>query len=233
MSPLYIIFSLCSSIMAVQDLPFIQNIEKRFQSASLLLDSSLGHCFVDGLEHRDENAIYNCLRAYAAIDNTRNAEEIFRTTVVAPLIEKIIPHASSGLISVASEDELEADFREMKQCIEKDCTFLLRISSRGIWLMELLVLSNVYKFGLVWHKNFLAHTCYILYCFLIETDSSSLRNCEFFLSLRSTFIELLPSPHLLWVYFIDFLWRIDVFILFYILFTEDPNNSVGYYLDII
>lgn len=113
-----------------KDLPFIQNIEKRFQSASLLLDASLGHCFVDGLEHRDENAIYNCLRAYAAIDNTRNAEEIFRTTIVAPLIEKIIPHGSSGLIGVASGDELEADFQEMKQCIEKDCTFLLSISSR-------------------------------------------------------------------------------------------------------
>ncbi|CAO2818154.1 unnamed protein product [Amaranthus hypochondriacus] len=113
-----------------KDLPFIQNIEKRFQSASLLLDASLGHCFVDGLEHQDENAIYNCLRAYAAIDNTRNAEEIFRTTIVAPLIEKIIPHGSSGLIGVASGDELEADYKEMKRCIERECTFLLKISSR-------------------------------------------------------------------------------------------------------
>ncbi|XP_021736339.1 conserved oligomeric Golgi complex subunit 2-like [Chenopodium quinoa] len=113
-----------------KDLPFIQNVEKRFQSASHLLDASLGHCFLDGLEHRDENAIYNCLRAYAAIDSTSNAEEIFRSTIVAPLIEKIIPHGSSGLNGVASVDELEADYREIKQCIEKDCTFLLRISSR-------------------------------------------------------------------------------------------------------
>jgi hypothetical protein len=41
-----------------QNLPFIENMEKRIQSASLLLDASLGHCFVDGLEHKDENAIY-------------------------------------------------------------------------------------------------------------------------------------------------------------------------------
>ncbi|KAL2934538.1 Conserved oligomeric Golgi complex subunit 2 [Bienertia sinuspersici] len=113
-----------------KDLPFIQNIEKRFQSASNLLDERLGNCFKDGLKHRDENAIYNCLRAYAAIDNTRNAEEIFRKTIVAPLIEKIIPHGSSGFIGVASGDQLEDEFREMKRCIEKDCTFLLRISSR-------------------------------------------------------------------------------------------------------
>lgn len=109
-----------------QNLPFIENMEKRIQSANLLLDASLGHCFVDGLEHRDEIAIYNCLRAYAAIDNTRHAEEIFRITVVAPLIQKIIPHGSSAM---ASGDELENDYQQIKLYIEKDCKFLLEISS--------------------------------------------------------------------------------------------------------
>lgn len=121
--------------MAVQDLPFVENMEKRIQSASLLLDSSVGHCFVDGLEHRDANAIYNCLRAYAAIDNTRNPEEIFRTIIVAPLIEKVIPHGSSELASAASGGELQEDFCQIKQYVEKDCRFLLEISSTGtmIW----------------------------------------------------------------------------------------------------
>lgn len=118
--------------MPVQNLPFIENMEKRIQSASLLLDASLGHCFVDGLEHRDENAIYNCLRAYAAIDNTRSAEEIFRTTIVAPLIQKIIQHGSSGVVAGASGDGLENDYEQIKQCIEKDCKFLLEISSTGV-----------------------------------------------------------------------------------------------------
>ncbi|XP_015866985.2 conserved oligomeric Golgi complex subunit 2 isoform X1 [Ziziphus jujuba] len=115
-------------IAHAQNLPFIENMEKRIQSASLLLDASLGHCFVDGLEHRDANAIYNCLRAYAAIDNTRNAEELFRTTVVAPLIQKIIPHGPSALDLGSSGDELENDYMHIKQCIDKDCKFLLEIS---------------------------------------------------------------------------------------------------------
>lgn len=93
--------------MPVQNLPFIENMEKRIQSASLLLDASLGHCFTDGLEHRDANAIYNCLRAYAAIDNTKSAEEIFRTTIVAPSIQKIIPHDMSAVVAGSSRDELE------------------------------------------------------------------------------------------------------------------------------
>lgn len=116
-------------IAHAQNLPFIENMEKRIQSASLLLDASLGHCFVDGLENRDANAIYNCLRAYAAIDNTRNAEEIFRTTVVAPLIEKIIPHGTSAVVATASGDDLQSDYQQIKQRIEKDCKFLLEISS--------------------------------------------------------------------------------------------------------
>lgn len=118
--------------MAVQNLPFIQNMEKRIQSALLLLDASLGHCFVEGLEHRDDNAIYNCLRAYAAIDNTSNAEEIFRSTIVAPQVKKIIADNLSELSAEASGDELKADYMKINQFIEEDCKFLLEISSRGM-----------------------------------------------------------------------------------------------------
>ncbi|XP_027334361.1 conserved oligomeric Golgi complex subunit 2 [Abrus precatorius] len=112
-----------------KNLPFIENMEKRFQNASLTVDASLGHCFVDGLEHRDATAIYNCLRAYAAIDNTKNAEEIFRITVVAPLIQRIIPHGSSAVVAGSSGDGLENDYQLIEECIDKDCKFLLEISS--------------------------------------------------------------------------------------------------------
>ncbi|BAT75974.1 hypothetical protein LR48_Vigan01g225700 [Vigna angularis] len=112
-----------------KNLPFIENMEKRIQNASLTVDASLGHCFVNGLEHRDATAIYNCLRAYAAIDNTKNAEEIFRITVVAPLIQKIIPHGSSAVVAGSSGDGLENDYQLIKECIDKDCKFLLDISS--------------------------------------------------------------------------------------------------------
>ncbi|KAF7135791.1 hypothetical protein RHSIM_Rhsim08G0188800 [Rhododendron simsii] len=103
--------------------------EKRIQNASQLLDASLRHSFVDGLEHRDANAVYNCLRAYAAIDNTRGAEEIFRSTVVAPCIRKVIPNSSSGVVGGALGDELEEDYKQIKQYIQKDCKFVLEISS--------------------------------------------------------------------------------------------------------
>ncbi|KAL6638274.1 hypothetical protein ACP70R_025846 [Stipagrostis hirtigluma subsp. patula] len=113
----------------LQNLPFIENMEKRVQGATKLLDGSLERCFVDGLEHRDAKVIYNCLRAYAAIDNTSSAEELFRTTVVSPLIQKIVPQNYAKAVAGASSDELEDDYQKIKQCVEKDCKFILDISS--------------------------------------------------------------------------------------------------------
>lgn len=130
---IYNMYSNSFSMMAVQNMPFIENMEKRIQSASMLLDTSLGHCFVDGLEHRDENAIYNCLRAYAAVDNTSSPEEIFRSTVVAPFMQKVIPHSSSGPLDGSSGDELGKDYERIKHYVEDDCKFLLEISSTGIF----------------------------------------------------------------------------------------------------
>jgi hypothetical protein len=117
--------------MAVQNLPFIENMEKRAQGATKLLDGSLERCFVDGLEHRDDKVIYNCLRAYAAIDNTSSAEEIFRTTVVSPLIQKIVPQNYAKVVAGVSSDDLEDDYEQIMQCVEKDCKFILEISSLG------------------------------------------------------------------------------------------------------
>lgn len=116
-------------IAHAQNMPFIENMVKRIQNASSLLDTSLGHCFIDGLENRDASAIYNCLRAYAAIDNTSSAEEIFRSSIVAPFIQKIIPYGSSGTVGGSSGDDLEQDYERIKRHIEDDCKFLLEISS--------------------------------------------------------------------------------------------------------
>ncbi|RZC70006.1 hypothetical protein C5167_033133 [Papaver somniferum] len=118
-----------SQVTGIQNFPFIDNMEKRIQSASLLLDASVGHCFVNGLEHRDASVIYNCLRAYAAIDNTTGAEEIFRTTILSPLVQQIIPHGSSQTVVGAAVDDLEEDYKQLLQHIDKHCKYLLEISS--------------------------------------------------------------------------------------------------------
>ncbi|CAN7114444.1 hypothetical protein HID58_008823 [Brassica napus] len=109
-----------------QNLPFIENLEKRIQSASVLFDASLRNCFIDGLNNRESNVIYNCLRAYAATDKIKNAEEVFRTTIVAPFIHKVIAYeAYDGTLG----DGLENDYRQIKLFVARDCKMLLEISS--------------------------------------------------------------------------------------------------------
>ncbi|CAH2066420.1 unnamed protein product [Thlaspi arvense] len=103
------------------NLPFIEKMEKRIQSASVLLDASLGHCFIDGLNNSDTSVLYNCLRAYAATNNTKNAEEIFHTTIVAPFTHKIIARETSAGAAGTSGD--------IKHFIAKDCKMLLEVSS--------------------------------------------------------------------------------------------------------
>ncbi|CAH8381462.1 unnamed protein product [Eruca vesicaria subsp. sativa] len=111
-----------------QNLLFIENLEKRIQSATVLFDASLRHCFIDGLNNSDASVLYNCLRAYAATDNVKSAEEVFRTTIVAPFIHKVIAHeAYDGTLG----DELENDYKQIKHFIAKDCKMLLELSSTG------------------------------------------------------------------------------------------------------
>ncbi|CAH1419726.1 unnamed protein product [Lactuca virosa] len=57
------------------------------------------------------------------------SEEILRSTVVAPLVQKGIPYTSSGVVGGFTGDELEDDYKQIKNLIAQDCTFLLEISS--------------------------------------------------------------------------------------------------------
>ncbi|KAL9258237.1 Conserved oligomeric Golgi complex subunit 2-like protein [Drosera capensis] len=123
-------------------LPSVQNMEKRIHSASHVLDSSLGRYFVDGLQHRDETAIYNCLRAHAALDNTSSTEEIFRTTILAPLVGKELKHSPSELAAETSGNELQQNYQLIKQYVENNFKFLQEISSRGTFIMVHMVLGR-------------------------------------------------------------------------------------------
>ncbi|XP_078437582.1 oligomeric golgi complex subunit-like protein [Wolffia australiana] len=112
-----------------KNLPFIENMEKRIHNASLSLDDSLRHCLVSGLERKDHEALLNCLRAYAATGNISGAEEVFRTTIVSPLIRAVIPPEPSDVDGYGPSDDLEMDYQRIMEVIDSDCKFLLDISS--------------------------------------------------------------------------------------------------------
>lgn len=131
------------SIATLQNLPFRENKEKRIQSVCSLLDASLGHCFVDALQNRDDNAVFYCLCAYVAIDNTRNAEEMVRSIIVMPLLKKAIPQSSSRMHGGESGYELEEDYKKIIHFIEEDCKFLLEVLAKGMLIhLSLYIILN-------------------------------------------------------------------------------------------
>lgn len=113
----------------------------------MLFEASLRSCFIDGLINSDANVLYNCLRAYAATDNVKNAEEVFRTTIVAPFVHNVIAHeAYDGTL----RDELENDYKQIKHFVANDCKTLLEISSTG---NPLKFSASSYLFYSPWQRN--------------------------------------------------------------------------------
>jgi hypothetical protein len=103
--------------------------EKRIQNASSSLNSSLGECFEVGLKERNEAIVFRCLRAYAAINNTKGAHEVFRLFIVAPIMDQVF---SATNADVSPTDLLEEDLNEIRMQIESECRFLLDIAMTGI-----------------------------------------------------------------------------------------------------
>ncbi len=118
--------------MILQDLPFIQNMQPRIGNADVSLDASLRRCFEGGLERRDDTVIYHCLRAYAAIDNTAGAEEVFRSAIVAPFVQRSVPPSPARDTVGASADKLAEVFDEIEVHIQTECQFLLDKAVAGI-----------------------------------------------------------------------------------------------------
>lgn len=98
-------------------------------------------------------AISNCLHAYAAIDDTVGAEEIFRETVVSPSVQNIISGSSPEVSVGTSVDELENDYQQIMQFVHRDCKFVLEISSSGMILLHAIyVVSSVLDFLFLFSK---------------------------------------------------------------------------------
>ncbi|GBG89774.1 hypothetical protein CBR_g49627 [Chara braunii] len=111
-----------------EDMPFIQNMEKRIAAADGTLATHLRRCLEGGLEKRCKKVIYHCLRAYAAIDDTTGAEEAFRVSIVSPFVQQILQQSSSKGIAALAGDGLDKVYEQVLTRIETDCRFLLEIA---------------------------------------------------------------------------------------------------------
>eukprot|EP00899_Mesostigma_viride_P006947 jgi/Mesvir1/16253/Mv08501-RA.2 len=109
-----------------QDLPFVMSMEPRITAIDDQLGKRLQAALRGGISRRDTKVIFHCLRAYATIDDTAGAEEVFRELVVAPFVDAAIPPATSkgGL----SGDDLASIYRAVTDAVKAECGYLIELT---------------------------------------------------------------------------------------------------------
>jgi hypothetical protein len=62
---------------------------QRVERIERTLDATLERAFLAALRNRREELLVSCLRTYAAIDGYRHAEELYRRSVISPILSKV------------------------------------------------------------------------------------------------------------------------------------------------
>ncbi|KAI8784556.1 conserved oligomeric Golgi complex subunit 2 [Biomphalaria glabrata] len=70
--------------------PLVEKIKPRIAAITTTLQYSLEGSFLSGLETSNTGMLRQCLRTYALIDKTHDAENLFREHIVRPYMEEII-----------------------------------------------------------------------------------------------------------------------------------------------
>lgn len=73
-----------------KSLPLVMQIKPRIANITSTLQHSLEGSFLEGLRNGNVEILCQCLRTYALIDKTRDAENLYRQHMVKPYMEKVI-----------------------------------------------------------------------------------------------------------------------------------------------
>ncbi|XP_035693427.1 conserved oligomeric Golgi complex subunit 2-like isoform X1 [Branchiostoma floridae] len=74
-------------------LPLVEKIRPRIAAITTTLQHSLETSFLEGLRTSNRDILRQCLRTYATIDKIKDAEALFRQTIVRPYMEEVITEA--------------------------------------------------------------------------------------------------------------------------------------------
>ncbi|XP_078673411.1 conserved oligomeric Golgi complex subunit 2-like isoform X1 [Branchiostoma floridae x Branchiostoma belcheri] len=74
-------------------LPLVEKIRPRIAAITTTLQHSLETSFLEGLRTSNRDILRQCLRTYATIDKIKDAEALFRQTIVKPFMEEVITEA--------------------------------------------------------------------------------------------------------------------------------------------
>nr|XP_006817460.1 PREDICTED: conserved oligomeric Golgi complex subunit 2-like [Saccoglossus kowalevskii] len=106
-------------------LPLVENIRPRIAVITTTLQMSLENSFEDSLETGNLPVLRQCLRTYAIIDKTKDAEMLFRTLVVRPFMEEVI----SEQYILNNPQGLQGMYNKIVEFIPKHCQHIRAVTS--------------------------------------------------------------------------------------------------------
>ncbi|KAH9496136.1 Conserved oligomeric Golgi complex subunit 2 [Bulinus truncatus] len=105
--------------------PLVEKIKPRIAAITTTLQYSLEGSFLSGLETSNTGMLRQCLRTYALIDKTHDAEDLFREHIVRPYMEEII---SEEFLQQHSKD-VSVMFEHVVQFFPEKCSILTGITT--------------------------------------------------------------------------------------------------------
>ncbi|XP_050417131.1 conserved oligomeric Golgi complex subunit 2 [Patella vulgata] len=114
-------------------LPLVEKIKPRIANITTTLQFSLEGAFLDGLATVNVEILRQCLRTYALIDKTKDAENLFRQHIVKPYMEEIITEQ----FIKANGNGLMGLFDKVLEFIPKHCKVLKDVTSGSSGTMEI------------------------------------------------------------------------------------------------
>ncbi|RUS73592.1 hypothetical protein EGW08_018635, partial [Elysia chlorotica] len=105
--------------------PLVDKVKPRIATITTTLQYSLEGSFLSGLETGKTGMLRQCLRTYALIDKTHDAEDLFREHVVRPFMDEII----NDDFLAHNNNDLSVMFEEVLTFVPKKCLVLSNITT--------------------------------------------------------------------------------------------------------
>ncbi|DBA94077.1 TPA: hypothetical protein ACH3X1_001724 [Trebouxia sp. C0004] len=109
-------------------LPILQQLQPRADSAVERLSSLLSQALDAALREGHQSAVLHCLQAYTAVGDTHSAEQVVQQALVVPLVESVIAEEQEGraLGAAPASDQLAPVLATMLTRVQEECGQLLQ-----------------------------------------------------------------------------------------------------------
>ncbi|KAM9808571.1 conserved oligomeric Golgi complex subunit 2 [Syngnathus typhle] len=109
-------------------MPLLDKVRPRIAGITSMLQQSLEGLLIEGLQTSNMDMVRHCLRTYATIDKTRDAEALVGQVLVKPFMDQVIVEE----VVKSSPDGLQAMFSRLLEFVPHHCRILREVTGRAI-----------------------------------------------------------------------------------------------------